>query len=145
MDDLLIRPMARTDAEAVAELAGELGYPCTAVEIGARLEMVKKTDLLLVAVTSSDQPRGFIQANRTCVIEAGSWVEIVGLVVSSKVRRGGIGRRLIAEVERWAARVGAERLVVRSNTRRDESHRFYPAMGYEMVKTQAVYQKQLGE
>ena len=79
------------------------------------------------------------------MIEVGAWVEIVGLVVSSKARRSGIGRRLIAEVERWAASLGAERVVVRSNTKRDESHRFYPAMGYEMVKTQAVYQKKLGE
>ncbi len=142
MDDLLIRPMIKTDAQAVGGLAGELGYPCTAADIRARLEMVSQTDFLRVAA-SSDQPRGFIQANRTCVIEVGSWVEIVGLVVSSKVRRSGIGRRLISEVERWAEGFAAKRVVVRSNTKRDESHRFYPAMGYELAKTQAVYQKKL--
>lgn len=32
MDDLLIQPMVKTEAQAVAELAGA-GYPCTAAEI----------------------------------------------------------------------------------------------------------------
>ncbi|HEY2800070.1 MAG TPA: GNAT family N-acetyltransferase [Chthoniobacterales bacterium] len=135
--------MIEADAVAVAELAGELGYPGEAETIRARIEKIGDADLLLVAVTAADRPVAFIQAHRVCIIEAGFRVEILGLVVSAKARRGGIGRRLIAEVEQWAASSGAEAVVVRSNTQRMDSHIFYPALGYNQIKTQAVYARQL--
>lgn len=131
------------DAAAVAELAAELGYPSETETIRARIARIGNSDLLLVAVTATDHPVGFIQAHRVCIIEAGFRVEILGLVVSARARRGGIGKRLIAEVERWAKSIGAEAVVVRSNMKRTESHIFYPALGYSQIKTQAVYEKRL--
>jgi GNAT superfamily N-acetyltransferase len=68
----------------------------------------------------------------------------VGLVVSESCRRRGVGRSLVKRAEQWAAEIGAETLVVRSNTKRVESHRFYPALGFSLAKTQAVYRKGLG-
>ncbi|MBA3961885.1 MAG: GNAT family N-acetyltransferase [Chthoniobacterales bacterium] len=138
-----IRPMVEADAETVAKLAVELGYPNDAQTIDERIAIIRRSDLLLVAVTPTNTPVAFIQANRSCIIEIGFRVEIVGLVVSAKARRGGIGRRLVAAMEQWAKEIGAEAVVVRSNTQRDESHIFYPAMGYGAVKTQAVYEKHL--
>ena len=135
--------MVETDAELVAQLAAELGYPSDVESIRMRMQAISGSDLLLVAVTKADRPIGFIQANRFCIIEAGFRVEILGLVVSSTARRSGIGRRLIAEAERWAQSIGVETIVVRSNTKRTEAHDFYPAMGYELVKTQAVYRKRM--
>lgn len=138
-----IRRMVGADAVAVAELATELGYPSEAETIRTRIEKIGDSDLLLAAVTAADRPIGFIQANCVCIIEAGFRVEILGLVVSAKARRRGIGRKLIAEVERWAASLRSEAVVVRSNTQRTESHIFYPALGYTQIKTQAVYEKRL--
>jgi GNAT superfamily N-acetyltransferase len=135
--------MRNADAVAVAELSAELGYPSEAKNIGARIEKIGGSDLLLVAVTAADRPVGFIQAHRVCIIEAGDRVEILGLVVGASARRGGIGRKLIAEVEHWAESMGAEAVIVRSNTVRRESHIFYPALGYSRIKTQAVYEKRL--
>ena len=37
--------------------------------------------------------------------------------------------------------IGAEAVVVRSNTKRVESHIFYPALGFTVSKTQSVYRK----
>ena len=138
---LRIRQMAETDAEVVATLAGELGYPNEAAAIRGRVRTIGESDLLLVAVDTSDKAVGFIQAHRVCIIEVGFRVEILGLVVSSSARRSGIGRRLIAEVERWARNIGAEAISVRSNSKRTEAHIFYPALGYTKIKTQAVYEK----
>jgi GNAT superfamily N-acetyltransferase len=140
-ETLRIRRMAGTDAEVVATLASELGYPNEAEAIRARVQAIGEPDLLLVAVDASDKTVGFIQAHRLCIIEVGFRVEILGLVVASAARRSGIGRRLIAEVERWATNIGAEAVSVRSNTKRTEAHIFYPAMGYTKIKTQAVYEK----
>jgi GNAT superfamily N-acetyltransferase len=140
-ETLTVRRMAETDAEVVATLAGELGYPSEAEAIRARIQAIGESDLLLVAVDEGDKPVGFIQAHRVCIIEVGFRVEILGLVVSSSARRGGIGRRLIAEAERWAESIGAEAISVRSSTKRIEAHLFYPALGYKKIKTQAVYEK----
>ena len=138
--------MAETDAEVVAALAGELGYPSETAAIGARIRAISESDLLLVAVDAGDKAIddkaiGFIQAHRVCIIEVGFRVEILGLVVSSSVRRSGIARRLIEEAETWAKNIGADAISVRSNTKRIEAHLFYPARGYKKIKTQAVYEK----
>ena len=133
--------MAEADAETVATLAGELGYPNEVEMIRARVRAIGEADLLLVAVDANDKAVGFIQAHRVCIIEVGFRVEILGLVVLSSAHRNGIGRRLIDEAERWAKHIGAEALSVRSNTKRIEAHSFYPALGYEKIKTQAVYEK----
>jgi GNAT superfamily N-acetyltransferase len=138
---LRIRRMAETDAEVVATLARELGYPNEIESIRERIRAISDLDLLLVAVDATDRPIGFIQAHRVCIIEVGFRVEILGLVVSSSARRGGIGRGLIDEAERWAKSIGAEAISVRSNTKRTEAHLFYPALGYTKIKTQAVYEK----
>jgi len=129
------------DAEVVATLAGELGYPNEVEAMRARIRAIGESDLLLVAVDATDRPVGFIQAHRVCVIEVGFRVEILGLVVSSSFRRSGIARRLIEEAESWAKNIGAEAISVRSNTKRIEAHLFYPTLGYKNIKTQAVYEK----
>jgi GNAT superfamily N-acetyltransferase len=133
--------MAAMDAEVVATLAGELGYPNEVEPIRARIRAIGESDLLLVAVDTGDNAIGFIHAHRVCIIEVGLRVEILGLVVSSSARRSGIARGLIEEAERWAKNIGAEAISVRSNTKRIEAHLFYPALGYRKIKTQAVYEK----
>jgi ribosomal protein S18 acetylase RimI-like enzyme len=70
-------------------------------------------------------------------------VEIIGLIVASDCRRRGIARELVEEIERWANQLGIDTVVVRSNVQREESRRFYPAVGYGVVKTQEVFRKRL--
>lgn len=139
--EICIRPMVESDATVVAQLATELGYPADAETIRMRMRATPSPDLLVVAVSSDDVPLGFVHAHELRMIEADLRVEILGLVVSSNARRGGIGGKLITAVEDWAQAIGAVAIVVRSNTARDEAHRFYPSHGYEKIKTQAVYQK----
>jgi hypothetical protein len=45
--------MAETDAEVVAALAAELGYPSETEAIGVRIRAIGESDLLLVAVDAS--------------------------------------------------------------------------------------------
>ena len=55
-----------------------------------------------------------------------------------------MGRRLVAEVETWAAGRGIRQMAVRSNVTRVESHPFYEQLGYTRTKTQHAYRKRLG-
>jgi len=142
---LTIRDAAPTDAEAIAQLTTQLGYAADSSEIAGRLARLsgQRDQLVLVAVLDG-KVAGWLQAHASEVLESGFRVEIVGLVVAEDCRRHGAGRQLVRRAEQWAASLGAGTVVVRSNTKREESHRFYPALGYAAVKTQAVYRKRLG-
>ena len=138
-----LRRATEDDAEAVAALTQELGYAADAEGMRVRIAAVSSApgDALWIAVDDSDTPVGWLHAHSAHLIESGFRVEILGLVISPVTRRSGVGRRLVAEAERWAASIGAEVVVVRSNVTREESHSFYPAIGYQTSKTQHVYRK----
>jgi len=135
--------MKADDAADVAGLSRELGYPADAEQIRGRIGSMNASDLLLIAAGGNGRAVAFIHAHLSCAIEVGPRVEILGLVVSAKAKRNGIGRILLAEVEEWSRDLGVDAVVVRSNTARTESHAFYPAVGYKLKKTQAVYEKKL--
>jgi GNAT superfamily N-acetyltransferase len=141
-----IRPVTREDAGAVAALSGQLGYPVAAEAIASRLERLLGRDdqLVLAAVADHGELAGWIHAAEQDLVEAERRCEILGLVVDGRRRRGGIGRGLVAEAERWAASRGLRQMSVRSNGAREESHPFYEAQGYGRVKTQRVYRKPIG-
>jgi GNAT superfamily N-acetyltransferase len=141
-----IRRVTREDAAAVAALSGQLGYPVAAEAIAARLERLLGRDdqLVLAAVAADGELAGWIHAAEQDLVEAERRCEILGLVVDGRRRRGGIGRGLVAEAERWAASRGLRQMSVRSNVAREESHPFYEAQGYGRVKTQQVYRKPIG-
>ena len=140
-----LRRATDADAEAVASLSRELGYPSDVAVVRSRIAAVSRSlaDALIVAVGASGVPLGWLHAHTAQLIESGFRAEILGLVVSPDARRAGIGRALVAEAERWAGSLGAEVVAVRSNVAREESHSFYPALGYENTKTQRVYRKRL--
>ena len=142
-----IRRAAEDDTDAIARLAGELGY---AVRAGAlrghiRAILASAADLLVVAADSSGTVVGWLQAHAAHIVESGFRVEITGLVVSASSRRQGAARTLVLAAEEWARSLSAEAIVVRSNAKRAESHSFYPAIGYRCTKTQKVYQKTMRE
>jgi GNAT superfamily N-acetyltransferase len=141
----LIRRAVEEDAETLARLSATLGYGADGRVIRDRLPVIlaSDSDLLIVAADSSGRVVGWLQACATHRLQSGPGVEITGLVVDQGLRRCGVGVRLVAEAERWAKGRSAEGMVVRSNLQRVESHCFYPALGFDRDKTQAVYQKDL--
>lgn len=98
---------------------------------------------MIVAEDSGGAVIGWLQAHAAHIIESGFRVEITGLIVADEVRRCGVGRALVTEAERWAKKLSAKTIVVRSNVQRTESRAFYPALGYVPTKTQTVYRKSL--
>ena len=64
------------------------------------------------------------------VLHAGGVVAYVtALVTASHARGRGVGRALLASVERWARAAGCTRLTVTSAERRSDAHAFYEACG----------------
>jgi GNAT superfamily N-acetyltransferase len=141
---MTVRDAVLSDSADIARLTVELGYEANEKTINLRLgKIVSLKDYLVLVALIEDKIVGWLQAHACEVLESGYRVEIVGLIVASDHRRSGIGRSLVQRAEQWAVMIGAEAAVVRSNAKRVESHSFYPALGFCLSKTQAVYRKRL--
>jgi predicted N-acetyltransferase YhbS len=140
-----LRPATFADAIVLSQLTEELGYPADPATLRSHIEKLtdRKHDLLLVCEADDGMVAGWMQAHAFTTFESGFRAVILGLVVAKNRRRQGIGRLLVHAAQTWAISVGAPVIVVRSNVLREESHAFYPALGFEKTKTQAVYQKKL--
>jgi GNAT superfamily N-acetyltransferase len=142
--EISVRIATIDDAAEIARLSGELGYASTSEDVAARLnELLEQGAFVAVAVQHGPSLAGWIAADARLTLESGRKAEITGLVVDSRAKRSGVGARLVAAAERWAAAAGHSAIVVRSNAARLESHPFYMGQGYARTKTQHVYAKQL--
>ncbi len=143
--DVRIRPARLEDAEALATLATQLGYPSTPEEIAARLRQIlpHPDHAVFVAEQPGAGARGFAHVLAGIALESGLRAEILGLVTDEALRSRGIGRRLVAEAERWAQARGFPVLCVRCNVVRSRAHRFYEELGFECAKTQKYFRKSL--
>ncbi|MGH7669072.1 MAG: GNAT family N-acetyltransferase [Gemmatimonadaceae bacterium] len=145
IDAVRVRPATAADAKRIAELSGTLGYPTEAGALTSRLErlLARDGELVVVAESATGDVVGWVYAVEREALEFPARGEIMGLVVDAGARRAGVGRQLVVAVERWAAGRGLDRVVVRSNVVRPESHPFYEGIGYARVKTQHTYSKPL--
>lgn len=139
-----IRAARLEDAEALARLSEQLGYPATADGIRGRLEKIMRdpSAAVFVAETSSGIA-GWIQLLEQHILETGLGAEVAGLVVDARVRRRGVGRRLMERAERWGGERGCEFVNLRSNVTRAAAHAFYESLGYRHIKTQKALRKEL--
>ena len=144
---LAIRPARAADAERVAVLAAQLGYPLTVEAITERMAIQARDPqrTLMVACRADD---GLVIAWLELEIRetflGGRISEVRGLVVDATVRRSGAGRALIAWAEAETRRRGLDELVLRSNAQRVEAGHFYPALGFSIEKLSRVFRKRLG-
>ena len=138
----MIRPAGDEDAEALARLAGELGYPSTADEMRARLAQLSSDNAVLVM----EEGGGVVAWIHVAVVfslESGSYTQIAGLVVTESRRGIGIGASLVRAAEEWARSRGTARLRVRTNITRTATHVFYERCGFDHTKTSRLYEKRL--
>jgi GNAT superfamily N-acetyltransferase len=146
MPEIRIRRAQSGDAEPLADLSGELGYPAAGAAVAQRLAVLldRGDHAVLVAEGAEGSVLGWVHVFVTHRLESPSFAELGGLVVSEGVRGRGIGRDLVVAAERWARGRGLTAIRVRSNVVREEAHAFYRRMGYETLKEQAVFRKILG-
>ncbi|MEQ1579054.1 MAG: hypothetical protein ABL964_00540 [Steroidobacteraceae bacterium] len=78
----LLRPASLDDAEAIAALSTQLGYPTTAVQAAARLsQLVQEPDHCVLVVELGGQVAGWAHVERRLILESGENAELMGLVV----------------------------------------------------------------
>jgi GNAT superfamily N-acetyltransferase len=143
--DLKVRRAKNTDAQQIAVLAGQLGYPATAAQMLKRLRGIKliSQHAVFVAEFGKDGVIGWVHVSRQPLLESEIRAEVNGLVVAEGQRSLGAGARLLAAAEDWARKHGCKGMSVRSNVIRGRAHQFYERNGYEHYKTQKSFRKAL--
>jgi len=152
-EQVVVRPARIEDAEPIAHLSGQLGYPASAEDVRERLTHIVGEDDHVVYVAESLRERVigwiyiyiYIYIYLCPLVEMPLQAEIGGLVVDERHRSQGVGRRLLEQAERWAAGKGCSAVMVHSNVVREAAHRFYIRLGYRLIKTQRVFTKSLKE
>ena len=142
---IVIRVALPKDFPQIAELAGQLGYPSTVEDIARRFAAMKNSAEhdALVAELSAGRIAGWVGVFVQRTVESDACVEISGLVVDERCRSQGVGLRLLERAEQWAREKGCPVVRLRSNVIRGCAHAFYERQGYEHVKTQKAFRKNL--
>src|SRR5258708_34737681 len=99
-----VRPAQPCDCDAMADLAGQLGYQCTGEEVRKRLSDMHDANhyTVFVAELVGGKIAGWIGAHVFRSVETGTCAQISGLVWDEGLRLNGIGKMLIDAAEQWA-------------------------------------------
>ncbi|HEY2031948.1 MAG TPA: GNAT family N-acetyltransferase [Myxococcales bacterium] len=136
--------MRADDAAMVAQLATQLGYPCTAEEVRPRIEAISAlADEQLRVARHDGRAIGYIHFLLRRGISGAPRVEIAQVVVEEAMRGRGIGRTLLLLAEDWARERGVRKMKLASRATRPDAHRLYLKLGYTIVKTSHFFEKPL--
>jgi len=140
-----VRAAEIKDAEDIARLAIQLGYPSSPAQIRRRISKIMKDGAHAAYVATSSHGRvvGWVHAFVYRLVESDPQAEIGGLVVNEDFRGRGIGKLLMNRAERWARSQGLKSVYLRSNVIREKAHAFYRRLGYRIIKTQHAFRKKL--
>ena len=139
---MTIRKALISDAPAIAKLSCQLGYPTTTSQASLRLANLynKKDQTVLVADLEPQIVVGWIHIFGTQRVETDPFAEIGGLVVDEAYRNHGVGKQLLEAACLWAEDHGFRTVRVRSNIIRSDAHRFYQREGFQIAKTQVIFE-----
>ena len=127
-----LRSAMIADADDVARLLTELGYPCEIDEAAERIDAIAANDRqALVLARNAGAVCGLIALDFMYYLPLGTTTcRVTALVVTPSAQGMGIGRHLLKEAERRARSGGAARIELTSGAQRTEAHAFYQACGY---------------
>jgi ribosomal protein S18 acetylase RimI-like enzyme len=128
-----IRDAELNDAPELAVLMCELGYQTDRTEMETRLELILSNPGYKTFVAIMDgNVCGMIGTLAYPSYEHNDASgRILALVTSSRARRRGIGRALIATAEKDFAQRGIRRVSLDTRLTREDAHKFYQLLGYE--------------
>lgn len=142
--EVLVREARAGDAQRIAELSGQLGYPATPEEVTRRFADIPRDGRHVIYVAQIEgRVAGWTHVSIGTLLEADRQAEVNALVVDEAHRGRKIGERLMEYAEAWARGKKCVAVRLRSNVIRERAHRFYERLGYEVIKTQKAFHKKL--
>ena len=137
-----LRPARPSDAEAIAALFTEEGYPAGTSDIVARLEQFRTPRSRVIVAEHDGAILGFIAVHAMARFEHDDWiVRILALVVDAGARERGVGRALMAEAERIGVELGAAFVELTAGHHRPEARQLYDSLGYDATVTAYLRKK----
>lgn len=133
---IALRSATTDDAEAIATLFTDEGYPAGPSDITARLDRFGSDQSRVIVAEHEGEVLGFIAIHAVPRFEHDDWIlRIVALVVDAGARERGVGRALIAEAERIGTTLGAAFSEITAGHHRPEARRLYESVGYDATVT----------
>ena len=127
-----VRAAAASDAERLAALLTEEGYPAGASDLGARIDRFSGQASRVLVAEAGGEVIGFIAFHLLPRFETDEWfARIVALVVDPGVRERGIGHLLMTEVEAVAKAEGVSFLEITAGHHRPDARKLYESLGYD--------------
>ena len=129
---LSIRPAVAEDADAIAALFTDEGYPAGPSDIVERLARFASPHSQVLVAEHEGTILGFIAIHALPRFEHDDRiVRIMALVVDAGARERGVGRALMTEAERVATELGAAFIEVTAGHHRPDAFRLYESSGYD--------------
>ncbi|MES2857728.1 MAG: GNAT family N-acetyltransferase [Pseudomonadota bacterium] len=127
-----LRNAVHADADDVARLLCDLGYPCETDDALERIHAIAANERQALVVARRDGVVcGLIALDFMYYLPLGTTTcRVTALVVTPTAQGLGIGRQLLKEAERRARGGGAARIELSSGSQRTEAHALYRACGY---------------
>jgi N-acetylglutamate synthase-like GNAT family acetyltransferase len=130
--DLTLRDARAADADAIARLLGQLGYPTEAGAVVRRLERLAVVGDRVLVADVDGRVAGLAHLQVTPSLERERPVAKIGALVVDEAQHGrGVGRALVRALEDEARLRGCELLFLTSADRRSDAHAFYERVGFE--------------
>ncbi|MBA2755985.1 MAG: GNAT family N-acetyltransferase [Chloroflexi bacterium] len=127
-----IRAAAAGDAEAIASLFTDEGYPAGSSDIVERLSRFTSTESRVLVAELDGTLLGFLALHAMPRFEHDDTiVRILALVVDAGARERGIGRSLMGEAESIGRELGAAFVEITAGHHRPEARHLYETLGYD--------------
>ena len=128
-----LRSAMIADADDVARLLTDLGYPCEIEDAAERIDAIAANDRQALVLARRDGAVcGLVALDFMYYLPLGTITcRVTALVVTPTAQGLGIGRALLKEAERRARSGSAARIELTSGSQRTEAHAFYRACGYK--------------
>jgi GNAT superfamily N-acetyltransferase len=139
---IALRPATAGDAERIAALFTEEGYPAGPSDIVSRLERFASPFSTVSVAESGGEVLGFVAVHLLPRFEHDDRIaRILALVVDAGVRERGVGHLLMEEAERIAKTAGAAFIEVTAGHHRPDARHLYEALGYDASVTAYLRKK----
>jgi GNAT superfamily N-acetyltransferase len=127
-----LRAATAADAERIAALFSDEGYPAGASDIVDRLARFDSDGSRVIVADNGGEVLGFVAVHALARFEhSDRIIRIMALVVDAGERGRGIGRLLMEEAERIGRDLDAAFAEVTAGHHRPDARRLYEELGYD--------------
>ncbi len=133
---ITIRPATVADAERIAALFTDEGYPAAGSALGARIERFAAAAGQGIVAEDAGEILGFVAVHVMPRFEHDDTIaRVLALVVDAGARGRGVGHDLMAAADQIARDAGAAFIEVTAAHHRPDARHLYEAMGYDATVT----------